>query len=128
VPNGFFYRLALVEGVLLLAAIVLAFATVTILARRFLSELTATESLTVRLGSALLLGSIAAFGPSSFTVHLLEATGFVDSAAQVDSARAQALVGLLLAIAIAVVAVVRIEVYYRRLGQPLVDEEWNASE
>jgi hypothetical protein len=128
VPNSFFYRLALVEGVLLLAAVVLAFGTLTVLARRFLSGLGPTESLTARLGAALLIGSIAAFGPSNFLVHLFEATGFIDTSAQVDTTRAQTLIGLLLALAIAVVAVVRIEVYYRRLTQPLVEEEWSRSE
>lgn len=119
-----FYRSALVEGVILLIFFVLAFGAITVAGRALWATLGATESLIARIAAALVLGSIAVGGASGAIFNLLQPTVFSDLSVSADTARNQALLGLALAVAITVVAVIRIEQYNRnRVSAPASRED-----
>ncbi|HEY0493249.1 MAG TPA: hypothetical protein VGD57_07265 [Candidatus Dormibacteraeota bacterium] len=118
-----FYRVGLVEAVILLLFFLLAFGSLTLAARQLWSTLTATESLLARLGAAAVLGSIAVGGTSGVIFNLLQPTVFSDLSVGADTARNQAVLGVALALALTVVAVIRIELYNRGRLAPRVNDE-----
>jgi hypothetical protein len=117
------YRFGLVEAVLLLLLLLLAFGAITVTARDRWLALGQTESLLARLAAASVLASIAVGGLSSLVVNLLQASVFSDTTLSASTARGQALLGIGLALAVTVVGIIRIETYHRRFVSPAVPEE-----
>jgi hypothetical protein len=125
--TALFYRIGLVEGVIILLLFVLAFGALTIFSRNLLPGLSPRDSLLARLAGAAVLAALAAGGASSVVVSFLEAAALSSPNASVDAARNQALIGLVLAAALAVAATIRIEMYQRRKSQgpsPEEESEW----
>jgi len=119
-----FYRVGLVEAVILLLFFVLAFGSLTVGGRRMWATLGPTESLLARIAGAAVLASIAVGGTSGVIFNLLQPSVFSDLGSSADAARNQAILGIGLALAITVVAVIRIELYNRsRLAPRASDEE-----
>ncbi|TMF57570.1 MAG: hypothetical protein E6I22_03700 [Chloroflexi bacterium] len=121
--TALFYRIGLVEGVVLLLLFVLAFGALTILGRHLLASLSLRESLLARLAGAGVLAAVAAGGASSVVVSFLEAAALSSPNASVDAARNQALIGLVMAAALAIAGTIRIEMYQRRTNQGTAPEE-----
>ena len=117
------YRVGLIETILLLLLLVFAFGALTLTLRERWLALGVTESLLARLAAATVLASIAVGGLSGVVLNLLQGSAFSDTTLSATSARNQALLGIALALALTVVAIIRIEVYHRRLGSPPVQEE-----
>ena len=122
-PDVVGYRYGLVEAVLLLLLLLLAFGAITVIARDRWLALGQTESLLARLAGATLLASIAVGGLSGVVINLLSVSAFSDPTVSPSSARGQALLGIGLALAVTVVGIVRIEAYHRRIGSPAAPEE-----
>jgi hypothetical protein len=119
-----FYRVGLVEAIILALFFLLAFGAITVAGRAMWVSLGVTESLLARLAAAAVLGSIAVGGTSGVIFNLLQPTVFSDISVSADTARNQAVLGLALSLAIAIVAVIRIELYHRaRLNPPVSEEE-----
>jgi hypothetical protein len=118
-----FYRVGLVEALILLLFFVLAFGSLTVGGRQLWAALGSTESLLARLAAAAVLASIAVGGTSGVIFNLLQPTVFSDLSTTADAARNQAVLGIALAIAITVVAVIRIELYNRVRLAPKAGEE-----
>ena len=117
------YRIGLIEGVLFLLLMLLAFGAMTVVARERWLSLGATESLLARLAASALLGSIAVGGLSGVVLNLLQGTALSDASLTPVAARTQAVLGLALAIALAIIGVIRTEMYHRRFLSPPVQEE-----
>jgi hypothetical protein len=119
-----FYRVGLVEALILLLFFLLAFGALTVTGRRMWAGLGSTESLLARIAAAAVLGSIAVGGTSGVIYNLLQPTLLSDVSVSADTARNQAILGIALAFAITTVAVIRIELYNRgRLGPRISEEE-----
>jgi hypothetical protein len=118
-----FYRTGLIESVILLILLLLAFGAVTVLARERWSRLGGTESLLARLAASALLASIAVGGLSGVMLNLLQGALFSDSTLTAAASRNQAIVGIALALALTVVGIIRIEQYHRGLTNPPAQEE-----
>lgn len=119
-----FYRLGLVEALTLLVFFLLAFGAITVAGRAMWAGLGVTESLLARIAAAIVLGSIGAGGTSGVIVTVLQPTVLSDVAGGADTARNQAILVFGLALAITIVAVIRLERYTRtRAGVPPADEE-----
>jgi hypothetical protein len=119
-----FYRVGLVEALVLLLFFLLAFGALTVIGRRMWATLGSTESLLARLAASAVLGSIAVGGTSGVIYNLLQPTVFSDVSVSADAARNQAVLGIALALAITTVAVIRIELYNRvRLAPPISEED-----
>gem|GEM_PF-3284613 len=118
-----FYRVGLVEALILLLFFVLAFGSVTVGGRRMWAALGPTESLLARIAGAAVLASIAVGGTSGVIFNLLQPTVFSDLSITADAARNQAVLGIGLALAITVIAVIRIELYNRARLAPKASEE-----
>src|SRR5438552_3438492 len=112
------YRYGLFEMVLLLLLLLLAFGAITVIARDRWLALGLTESLLARLAAATVLASMAVGGLSGVVINLLQVSAFSDSTLSPSTARGQALLGIGLALALTVVAILRIEAYHRRLVTP----------
>jgi hypothetical protein len=117
------YRYGLVETVLFLLLLLLAFGAITIIARDRWLALGMMESLLARLAAATVLASIAVGGLSGVVINLLQATAFSDTTISASTARGQALLGIGLALAVTVVGIIRIEAYHRRIVSPAAPEE-----
>lgn len=117
------YRAGLVEAVLLLVLFLLAFGAVTVLARERWLKLGVTESLLARLAAAFVLAAIAVSGLSAVVVNLLQGSVFSDNALSPAASRNQAVLGIGLALAVTMVAAIRIEMYHRRIANPQAPEE-----
>ncbi|HEX9097074.1 MAG TPA: hypothetical protein VF990_13345 [Candidatus Dormibacteraeota bacterium] len=117
------YRAGLIETVLLLLLLLLAFGAITVMARERWLALGLTESLLVRLAGATVLASIAVGGLSGIVLNLLQGSAFSDPTLSASTARSQALLGIALALAVTAVGIIRIETYHRRLVSPAVPEE-----
>ncbi|MEA2636255.1 MAG: hypothetical protein QOJ33_519 [Chloroflexota bacterium] len=117
------YRYGLVEAVLLLLLLLLAFGAITVIARDRWLALGQTESLLARLAGAMLLASIAVGGLSGVVINLLSVGAFSDPTISASTARGQALLGIGLALAVTVVGIIRIEAYHRRIVSPVAPEE-----
>jgi hypothetical protein len=117
------YRVGLIETILLLLLLVLAFGALTLMMRQRWLDLGATESLLARLAAATVVASVAVGGLSGVVLNLLQGSAFSDTTLSATAARNQALLGIALALALTVVAVIRIEMYHRHLAGPPVEEE-----
>jgi hypothetical protein len=118
-----FYRVALVEAVILLLFFALAFGAITVIGRPRWTSLTLTESLLARLAASAVLGSMAVGGTSGLLVNLLQPTVFSDVSLSGDAARNQAVLGIALALAATMVGVIRIEMHHRRTINPRLGED-----
>ena len=71
-----FYRTGLIESIILLVLVLLAFGGITILARDRWLALGITESLLARLAAAVLIGAVAVGGMSGVVLNLLQGPAF----------------------------------------------------
>jgi len=117
------YRIGLIEAVILLLLLVLAFGAITIMARERWLALGVGESLLARLAASAVVASVAVTGLSGVVLNLVQGIAFSDPNLVVSTARNQAAVGIVLALALAAVSIIRIEVYHRRLANPPIQEE-----
>ena len=117
------YRVGLIETMLLLLLLLLAFGAITLMARDRWLALGVTESLLARLAAAIVLASIAVGGLTGIVLNLVQGVAFSDTTLSVPTARGQALLGIALALAVTIVGVIRIETYHRRIVGPTVPEE-----
>jgi hypothetical protein len=117
------YRAGLIEAIILLVLLLLAFGSVTILARHRWLQLTSTESLLARLAAALVAASVAVGGLSSVIVNLLQGSAFADGGLSAATSRNQAALGIALVLALTITGIIRIELYHRRIVNPPAREE-----
>ena len=119
-----YYRVGLIGGLIFLVFFLLAFGAVTVAGRPLWMALRPTESLLARIAAAAVLGAMAAGGISGVVFNLLQPVLFSDGAVAAGTARNQALLVMLLALAGAAVAVIRIELHHRaRVNPPAGQEE-----
>jgi hypothetical protein len=118
-----FYRTGLVESIILLVLLLLAFGSITILARDRWLRLTTTESLLARLAAAIVVAAVAVGGLSGVVLNLLQGSAFADNGISAATARSQAVLGIGLVVALTIVGIIRIEMYHRRIVNPPVQEE-----
>jgi hypothetical protein len=122
-----FYRIGLLESIILFLLVLLAFGALTILARERWLRLGLAESLIARLAAAIVLASIAVGGLSGVLLNLLQGVAFSDQTLTVAASRNQAILGVGLALALAIVGIIRVEMYHRGLGgapSPEEDADW----
>jgi hypothetical protein len=117
------YRAGLIETVIFLLLLLLAFGAITVIARDRWLALGWIESLLARLAAAIVLASIGVGGLSLLVLNLLQVSAFSDTNLTVSVSRGQALLGIGLALAVTVVGIIRIETYHRRLVSPIAPEE-----
>ena len=117
------YRIGLFEAIILLLLFLLAFGTLTVIARDRWHTLGATESLLARLAAAVVLASVAVGGLSGVILNLVQGSAFSDNTISPGAARNQAVLGIGLALAVTIVGIIRIEMYHRRLVSPPTQEE-----
>jgi hypothetical protein len=117
------YRAGLIETVLLLLLLLLAFGAITVMARERWLALGVTESLLARLAAATVLASIAVGGLGNLVLSLLQGSAFSDLTLSASTARGQALLGIGLALAVTVVGIIRIETYHRHFLSPAAPED-----
>ena len=117
------YRAGLIETILLLLLLLLAFGAITVMARDRWLAISATESLLARLAGAVVLASIAVGGLGGLVLSLLQGSTFSDTTLSASTARGQAILGIGVALAVTVVGIIRIETYHRRFVSPPVPEE-----
>ena len=122
-----FYRTGLIESIILLLLLLLAFGALTVMMRERWLALGATESLLARLAASAVVASVAVGGLSGVVLNLLQGSAFSDTTLSAPASRNQALLGIALALAFTIVGIIRIEIYHRHLLSPPVpeeDEEW----
>ena len=117
------YRAGLIETIVFLLLLLVAFGAITVLARERWLALGVTESLLARLAGATVLASIAVGGLSGIVLSLLQGSAFSDPTLSASAARGQAVLGIALAMAVTAVGIIRIETYHRRLASPAAPEE-----
>ena len=122
-PVAAYYRLGLIESIILLLLLLLAFGSVTILARDRWLRLGGTESLLARLAASVVLASVGVGGLSGVVVDLLRGSAFADPNLSAAAARSQAILGIGLVLALALAGIIRIETYHRRIVNPPAPEE-----
>ena len=118
-----FYRTGLIESIMLLLLLLLAFGALTVMMRERWLALEATESLLARLAASAVVASVAVGGLSGVILNLLQGSAFSDTTLPAAAARNQALLGIGLALAFTIVGIIRIEMYHRHLVSPPVQEE-----
>src|SRR5882672_10231051 len=118
-----FYRIGLIESIILLLLLLLAFGALTVMMRERWLALGTTESLLARLAAAAVVASVAVGGPSGIVLNLLQGIAFSDTTLSAPASRNQALLGIAIALALTIVGIIRIEMYHRRLSSPPVQEE-----
>jgi hypothetical protein len=118
-----FYRIGLIETIILLLLLLVAFGAVTLMARDRWLALRQTESLLARLAVAVLAACIAVGGPSGVVLNLVQGAAFSDATLSVGTSRNQAVLGIALALAVTLVGIIRIELYHRRIANPPAPEE-----
>lgn len=118
-----FYRIGLIETIILLLLLLLAFGAITVMARDRWLTVGVTESLLARLAAAVLLASVAVGGLSGVVLNLVQGSAFSDTTLSVAGSRNQAVLGIALALAVTIVGIIRIELYHRRLVHPPAQEE-----
>jgi hypothetical protein len=118
-----FYRIGLIETIILLLLLLLAFGAITVIARERWLTVGVTESLLARLAAAVLLASVAVGGLSGVVLNLVQGSAFSDTTLSVAGSRNQAVLGIALALAVTIVGIIRIELYHRRLVHPPAQEE-----
>jgi len=122
-----FYRIGLIESIILLLLLLLAFGALTVIMRQRWLTLGPTESLLARLAASALVAAVAVGGLSGVVLNLLQGSAFSDTTLSAPASRNQALLGIALALAFTIVGIIRIEMYHRHLLSPPVpeeDEEW----
>jgi hypothetical protein len=117
------YRVGLIESIVLLILLLLAFGALTILARDRWLRLGGTESLIARLAAAVVLASIGVGGLSRVVVDVLSGSAFTDVGLSAAAARNQAILGIGLVLALTIAGIIRIETYHRRIVNPPAPEE-----
>ena len=117
------YRIGLFEAIILLLLFLLAFGTLTVIARDRWHTLGTIESLLARLAAAVVLASVAVGGLSGVILNLVQGAAFSDNTISPVAARNQAVLGIGLALAVTIVGIIRIEMYHRRLVSPPTQEE-----
>jgi len=122
-PDATYYRTGLIEAILLLLLLLLAFGALTIIMRERWLALGATESLLARLAASAGVASVAVGGLSGVVLNLLQGSAFSDTTLSAAASRNQALLGIALALALTIVGIIRIEMYHRHLLSPPVQEE-----
>ena len=122
-PVAGFYRTGLIESIILLVLVLLAFASITILARERWLSLGITESLLARLAAAILLAAVAVGGLSGVILNLLQGPAFSDAGLSATASRNQAVLGIALVLALTIIGIIRIEMYHRRLVHPPAQQE-----
>jgi hypothetical protein len=118
-----YYRIGLIEAVIFLLLLLLAFVPITVLARDRWLRLGPSESLLARLAASAVLASIGVGGLSGVMLNLLEAAAFSDTNLTPVASRNQAVLGIALALAVTVVGIIRIEMHHRGLTAPAAPEE-----
>ena len=118
-----FYRVGLVEALILLLFFLLAFGALTVSGRPMWATLGTPESLLARRAAAAVRGSSEVGGSNGVIFNLLQPTVFSDVTISADNARTQAILGIALALAITIVAVIRIELYNRSRVRPPANQE-----
>jgi len=118
-----FYRIGLIESIILLLLLLLAFGALTVMMRERWLALGTMESLLARLAAAAVVASVAVGGPSGIVLNLLQGIAFSDTTLSAPASRNQALLGIAIALALTIVGIIRIEMYHRRLLSPPVPEE-----
>ncbi|HXL19452.1 MAG TPA: hypothetical protein VN961_18200 [Streptosporangiaceae bacterium] len=118
-----FYRIGLIESIILLLLLLLAFGALTIMLRERWLTLGATESLLARLAASALVAAVAVGGLSGVVLNLLQGSAFSDTTLSAPTSRNQALLGIALALAFTIVGIIRIEMYHRHLLSPPVQED-----
>ncbi|HXN03571.1 MAG TPA: hypothetical protein VN895_01930 [Candidatus Acidoferrum sp.] len=118
-----YYRTGLIETVILLLLLLLAFGAITVIARDRWLALGVMESLLGRLAAATVLASIGVGGLSGVVLNLLQGIAFSDATVSAAAARGQALLGIGLTLAVTAVGIIRIETYHRRVVSPAAPEE-----
>jgi len=124
-----FYRIGLIETILLLLLLLLSFGAITVMMRERWLAMGGTESLLARLAAAAVVASIAVGGLSGVVLNLLQGVAFSDTTLLASTSRNQALLGIALALAVTAVGIIRIEMYHRRFANPPIQEEdadWKA--
>src|SRR2546423_9439526 len=94
-----FYRTGLIEAIVLLLLLLLAFGAITVMARERWLGLGITESLLARLAGATLLASLAVGGLSGVILNLVQGAAFSDSRLSPVASPYQAVLGIRLALA-----------------------------
>ncbi len=122
-PVAGFYRTGLIESIILLVLLLLAFGGITILARDRWLTLGSTESLLARLAAAAVLASVAVGGLSGVILNLLQGSVFSDSSLSATASRNQAVLGIGLVLALTIAGIIRIEMYHRRIVRAPAQEE-----
>jgi len=122
-PDATYYRTGLIEAILLLLLLLLAFGALTIIMRERWLALGATESLLARLAASAVVASVAVGGLSGVVLNLLQGSAFSDTTLSAAASRNQALLGIALALALTIVGIIRIEMYHRHLLSSPVQEE-----
>jgi hypothetical protein len=117
------YRIGLIETIILFLLLLLAFGAITVMARGRWLALGMTESLLARLAGATVLASIAVGGLSGIVLYLVQGSAFSDTTLSAPTARGQAVLGIVLALAVTIVGIIRIETYHRRTVRPAAQEE-----
>jgi len=117
------YRIGLIETVILLLLLLLAFGAITVMARGRWLALGVTESLLARLAAAVVLASIAVGGLSGVVLFLVQGSAFSDTTLSAPASRGQAALGIVLSLAATIVGIIRIETYHRRIVRPAAQEE-----
>ena len=117
------YRAGLIETIVFLLLLLLAFGAITVIARERWLALGVTESLLARLAGATVLASIAVGGLGGIVLSLLQGSAFSDPTLSASAARGQSVLGIALAMAVTAVGIIRIETYHRRLASPAAPEE-----
>src|SRR5579864_2426619 len=118
-----YYRTGLIESIVFLLLFLLAFGGLTVLVGDRWLRPGSTESLLARLAAGVLLASMAVGGLSGVVLNLLQGAAFSDQSVTQLTARNQAILGIVLALAVTIVGVIRIEMYHRAAGAPPADEE-----
>jgi len=118
-----FYRIGLIETIILLLLLLLAFGAITVMAPERWLTVGVTESLLARLAAAVVLASVAVGGLSGVVLNLVQGSAFSDTTLSVAGSRNQAVLGIALALAVTIVGIIRIELYHRRLVHPPAQEE-----
>ena len=118
-----FYRIGLIETIILLLLLLLTFGAITVILRERWLALGTTESLLARLAVAIVVASVAVGGLAGVVLNLVQGSAFSDTTLSASASRNQALLGIALALAVTTVGIIRIEMYHRRLVSPPVEEE-----
>lgn len=127
------YLYLVLDEVAILAGFVLAFGAITIIWRRHWESFGPTESMLARLAAAGLLGMVALAGTVQYLFQAFGTLGGGSFEAPLEpgQGRNQAIAVSLGALALAVVAVLRIELYHRRvtgISRRQSEEEWESEE